>query len=120
MSLVSRRTARVLLAALLVLLPATAWAQQETQPGPLFREAAVLSLRLEAPFQPLLRSRGEDPPYFPATLIYAGEDGEAALPLRVRTRGNLRKRADICRFPPLMLNFPRSQTQGTPFAGENR
>jgi hypothetical protein len=86
----------------------------------LFQGHDVLALTLAAPFSKVNRSRGEGREYFPATLEYTQKDGtEISIKLQVRTRGLNRSRDDICRYPPLRLNFDKDQLDGTLFAGEN-
>lgn len=89
--------------------------------APVFQRDDILQVRVEAPLPDILRSRGEDAEYFPATLFYrAADPEEVAAALRIKTRGNFRNRASVCRFPPLMLNFLRPEVDATIFAGENR
>jgi len=99
--------------ALGALLPATALAA----PSTLFTADAPFAMRLEAPFQAVLRRR-EDPEYQPAHIVAAGGQDAVTIDLRVRVRGKSRVKA--CEFPPLLLNFSKDQPQGSPFAGENR
>jgi hypothetical protein len=84
-------------------------------PSTLFDAATPFAIRLEAPFQTVLRQR-DNPEYQPARVV-AGP-GDVAVDLRVRVRGKSRVKA--CEFPPLLLNFPKDQAEGSPFAGENR
>ncbi|MFL2545978.1 MAG: hypothetical protein ACJ0SL_01225 [Candidatus Rariloculaceae bacterium] len=52
-------------------------------------------------------------------LRYRDEQGEeVVLDVDIRIRGN--SRLDICSFPPLRLDFPRTRLEGTVFAGQNR
>jgi hypothetical protein len=84
----------------------------------LFEADDVLTLRIEAPFRTVLRTRN-DPEYQPARIVTPSEQGaDTAIDARVRVRG--RSRVQACEFPPLLLNFPAEQPDGSPFAGENR
>jgi hypothetical protein len=59
------------------------------------------------------------PEYQPAELAFRGTDGaDATVPLRIRVRG--KSRAQACTFPPLLLNFRKTDLAATPFAGEDR
>jgi hypothetical protein len=90
-------------------------------PAPIFSSTDVLQVELAAPFSKVLRSRGENAAYFPATLRHADAAGNTLeIALQIKTRGNFRNRESICRFPPLMLDFPRAAVAGTLVAGENR
>ena len=106
----------------LLWLPLPVLAAEETaNPAPIFWQDEPLDVRIEAPFKKVLGSRGDDAEYFPANLFYTADDGsEVAVPLRIKTRGNNRNRPEICRFPPLMLNFARREVGATVFAGEDR
>jgi hypothetical protein len=88
------------------------------QESTLFLGDEPLAIRLEAPLRTVFADR-EDPEYQPARIQVANAQGEPlAVDLRVRVRGKSRTAA--CDFPPLLLNFPGKQPEGSPFAGENR
>jgi hypothetical protein len=106
---------RACVSALLALLASCAAAAQG---GSLFADDEPLTLRLETPLRTLLADE-DDREYHPARILVAGEqDAPLAIDLRVRVRG--KSRTEACEFPPLLLNFPREQPEGSPFAGENR
>jgi hypothetical protein len=84
----------------------------------LFQSADTLQVEISAPLSTLVRERSESE-YLPGTFSYDAFDGTPVeLDLRVRTRGNFRHRN--CDFPPLTLNFRRSQVEGTLFDGQNK
>lgn len=58
----------------------------------------------------------------PATLTYLDSirGGNQTLPVAVMVRGNFRRNATNCAFPPLYLDFPKKKTRETPFAGLNK
>ncbi|MFQ6045613.1 MAG: hypothetical protein ACE5PT_04540, partial [Gemmatimonadales bacterium] len=113
------------LAALVVqLLPTTALTQRDEtatlDPVPLFESNDVLTLTLEAPLKTIFREREQESEYHPGTLSYETEGGEQArLDVRLKTRGKTRLMRRICGFPPIRIDFRRSQVPGTPFAGQN-
>jgi hypothetical protein len=86
----------------------------------LFASETPLKFRLEMPVQQVTGSRkSRDPDYFDARLVYTGaDDAEVALDLRVRVRG--KSRAEVCPFPPILLNFKAKELDGTWFDGENK
>jgi hypothetical protein len=101
--------------------PSIARAQDRgAPPAGLFASEAPLKFRLEMPVSDVTGSRrAEDPEYFDAKLVYTGPDNaEVALGLRVRVRG--KSRAEVCPFPPLLLNFAAKELKGTWFDGENK
>ena len=50
-----------------------------------------------------------------APLTYVIDDIKASWPLEIEVRGNNRLRKPVCRFPPLKLNFEKSERYGTLF-----
>jgi len=98
---------------------AVAHAQDPPTPASgLFASDAPLRLRLEAPFAAIQRSR-ERPENQRARLVYSDASGaDVGLDLAVRARG--KSRAQVCGFPPLLLDLPASSLAGTVFEGQNR
>ena len=87
----------------------------------LFQSHERLTMRLEAPFKKLVRKRGEDRPYSEAALIYKdGAGNDIRVDLKIRVRGKYRAKKEICRFPPLKLNFNRKNLADTIFNGEDK
>jgi hypothetical protein len=81
----------------------------------------VLSLTLSGDLKTVFKDRGDDSQYHPAELSYFSDQGKVSIPLKIKTRGNFRKSASNCRYPPLMLNFPKSEVMAnTLFAGQNK
>lgn len=89
--------------------------------GPLFASDEILELTLEGPLRELFREREDDKESFPGVVRYAEAGGdEVALAVELRTRGHFRLRQKTCGFPPLRLDFKRSEMDGTLFEGQNR
>jgi hypothetical protein len=86
-------------------------------PDPLFADDVPLAVTIRAPFSQLARDRADDPEYVSGKLSFTDHtDAVVTLDVRLRPRGKSRRRTDVCRFPPLRLNFPdRSQTKDTLF-----
>lgn len=82
----------------------------------------MLKFTLVVNYQRLLKDRGDERQYHTATLSYADGAGTAVhMPLRVMVRGNRRRDANVCRFPPLMLNLIRKKMpKGSIFEGQNK
>jgi len=84
----------------------------------LFASDEPLRFRLEAPFTAVNRDR-KDPENHSARLVYSDGSGtEVGIDLAVRVRG--KSRAQVCAFPPLLLNFPSKALAGTLFEGQNK
>ncbi len=78
----------------------------------------AISLRLEAPISSLKKQRGNKVDWLESKLYYTTEDGsEAALNVKIEARGHFRRMRINCSFPPYWINFRKSETKGTPFAG---
>ncbi len=87
---------------------------------PLFQDLDVVDVRLTAPFAAIMSSRHENE-QFDGRLSYVDEAGNSTeLELEIRTRGRYRLKENICPFAPLRLNFKKSQTEGSLFAGQDK
>ena len=87
-------------------------------PDPLFQDDATLRVEITAPFARLINERPKDRE-LPGSFSFKGTDGAAIeLDVQIRTRGNFRHAN--CDFPPLYLNFKRSQAEGTLFDQQNK
>jgi hypothetical protein len=85
---------------------------------PLFQSQAPLKVAITAPLSTLVRDRSETE-YLPAVFSFKEADGTLVeLNVLVRARGNFRHRN--CDFPPITLNFRRSQVEGTLFEQQNK
>jgi hypothetical protein len=104
-----------LLASVLVASAASAGAGST---APLFADDQPLEMTLELPLTNLVRQRMKRPSVA-GTVIVPGPTGDPArLDVKVTTRGH--NRLEKCTFPPIGLNFKRSQTDGTVLAGQDR
>lgn len=83
----------------------------------LFNADEVVSLTLVANLSTLLKDRSQTPVVHKASFSYVDPNRHSlALPIKVLARGNFRRAAKNCRFPPLLLDFPKTKTVNTPFA----
>lgn len=111
---VLNRTATVTMFALLA---ASAWAETGRAPDPLFQNDETLQVTITAPLTSLIKERPKED-YLPGIFQFTEADGSLVdLDLQIRTRGHFRHRT--CDFPPLRLNFKKSQTDGTLFDRQN-
>jgi len=89
------------------------------QPMPLFQSDELIYLDLKADFSEVF-SVTDDSTYFPATISFTLEDGQTgSLDIKIRSRGNTRRKKEFCSFSPLRLNFPKKKTSNTTFEGQN-
>ena len=104
--------ARLLLLIAVFTLPPGALAN--TAGDPLFADDSVLSVTLNATLSALSRDRDEEPEYRPGTFSFTDLDGTLKeVDVKVRPRGKSRRQKDVCRFPPLRLNFRKEQVADT-------
>jgi len=96
----------------------TSNAQEDVLITPLFADDTSLQLTIEGPFRRLSRDGRERPERAGLLRYRDAQDQEVILDVEIRIRGN--SRLEICSFPPLRLDFPRSQLGGTMFAGQNQ
>lgn len=95
----------------LVLIFLIAPAQAEV--SPLFSQASVLDIELKGPISTIVRD-SSDRSEHPFLISAAG----AVQEIKVKLRGN--SRIELCKFPPLRLNFPPSTAAGSVFAGQDK
>jgi hypothetical protein len=88
--------------------------------APLFGDTTPLRLTIATD---LARLRGERPDSVELDGVLSfGERGSAPveLPVKVRARGNFRREARNCSFPPVRLNVPKGAVEGTAFEGQDK
>ncbi len=89
--------------------------------GVLFRDHEPLRLRIEADFHELQRDRDDENEERPGRLFIEGSaDSATGYAIEIRTRGRFRLQSNVCRFPPLRLDLPRSEMDGTVFEGQDK
>jgi hypothetical protein len=93
----------------------------KTKTERLFRSDEVLQVKLLADFRALQKDRNDDADYHQALMIYVDESGDSVeVPLKVKARGNFRRKSSNCSLPPLMLNFPEKKVKGTLFKNQDK
>ena len=104
----------------LFLLLQVALAAEPSIPDPLFQSDEVLTVRIDAPFATLTSER-PDQEELPAKFYFTEADGRVVdVDIEIRTRGRFRRRDDICRFPPLRLDFKKSDVENTLFHKQDK
>ncbi len=82
---------------------------------PLFQSDEILELSLQADFKTVFSVK-DDSTLFPAKLTLKDNNGvERIVDIEIRTRGKTRRESDVCRFPPLRLEFSKKTVRNTPF-----
>jgi hypothetical protein len=117
---VMNKTAYLILIAGLISLGSLKAQDKSTgQPMPLFQSEEILNLDLKADFKKVFSVK-DDSTWFPAKISLTDNAGlKRNIDIKIRTRGKIRRESDVCRFTPLRLNFPKKETENTPFEGQN-
>jgi len=98
----------------------TAYAQTSGDADPLFQSLDILEVRIVAPITTLVSERSDEEE-IAGTFHYTNEAGELEeIDVNIRTRGRFRRREEICKFPPLRLNFKKSQTKKSLFHKQDK
>lgn len=94
---------------------------QSGKPDTLFLSDEILNIELRTDFTAIKADTSEDPVFYDGKLIYHEPDGKTKkFDVKVRARGDFRRRPDICSFPPIMVNFRKKQVRSTIFDGEDK
>ena len=102
------------------LLISGAEAQEIITPDPLFQSNEILDVRIAAPMPTIIDERPIDEE-LPGKFQYTNSAGEVVeFDIKIRARGRFRLEKKNCRFPPLRLNFVKSQTKGTLFHEQDK
>ena len=103
-----------------LLISSGANAQEPGVAAPLFADHSLVNVRIEAPLTTLLKERPEDE-YLEGSFTFTESDGsERKFDLKLRTRGRFRRKKSTCTFPPVRLNFPKKQVEGSLFDGQDK
>jgi hypothetical protein len=87
-------------------------------PDPLFQDDAALQVEITAPFSRLINERPKDRELQGSFSFFNSDGTTKVLDIQVRARGKFRHAN--CDFPPLFLNFKRSQVEATLFDRQNK
>jgi hypothetical protein len=75
----------------------------------LFDNDSVLKITLGGNLRDLMTDKADNPQNHPVTISYHQEDGkELSIPAEARTRGHFRRTMGNCMYPPLLLQFAKS------------
>ena len=88
--------------------------------APLFASHDALEVTLEADVADIKKERDDELERV-GTFTFPGPDGLAmSVPVKLTIRGTSRREKQICNFPPLKLDLPKGQVEGTVFDGQNK
>ena len=107
-----------LVRAFLLLLAFIATADVHAAADPLFETSEILDVTITGPLATLVRERPTDD-YLPGLFRYTDANGsDVEFDLQLRARGHFRHKN--CDFPPLRLNYKKSQTDATLFDKQDK
>lgn len=109
----------LVLLSVMSLVPANAIVAQTTaEPDPLFASNDILQVRFAGPLRQLIDEKSKED-YLEGTFNVHEADGTTLeLDVKFRARGNFRH--ENCDYPPVRLNFKKSQTKGTLFDKQDK
>ena len=85
----------------------------------LFAGTEPFPFTLQADFKAIEKDRDPESKHdYPGLLTLDGAEGPAILHVTLRPRGHFRRRATLCSFIPLRVEFDKTEAKGTIFAGE--
>jgi len=107
---------------IVALFPASfaAYAKDIKDFDPLFASQETLEVEVEGPFAMIARERSDEEETGGKFRFIADDGTTVELDVLIRARGNWRRNPDICKFPPLRLNFKKSQTDDTLFNKQDK
>ncbi len=103
----------------LLLLPLTA-SLSAVDVDTLFQSDKIIRMELRSDFTAIQNDRGENPAYHDGELVYRIKRKSTRLPVKLMVRGNFRRNPDNCDFPPLFVDFKKSDVNNTLFENQNK
>jgi len=116
--MISRACLNSIVAAILLAGPSAA--THAADPDPLFADDSIIDVRLSGPFKQIMKER-PDEEELKGNFEYIAADGRpVSLEVNIRTRGNYRRRTEVCPFAPLRLNFKKKDLDETIFDKQDK
>ena len=89
--------------------------------GRLFESSKPLDLIIQLDMKKVLEDKSKDPQYIPALMVQKTDAKSIQIfDIKIRSRGNTRRVANICEFPPLKINFQKESIRNTIFEGQDK
>jgi len=116
---IKERLSRIAIISLLMILISNNSISSE--PAALFRSDEVIRMEIRSDFFNLINDRTENSEYQDAELKYLTADKKSLiLKVKIMTRGHFRRNPDNCSFPPLYINFKKSEVKNTVFENQDK
>lgn len=88
---------------------------------PLFKNEDLLKIELKTDLALLINDIAEKRKYHKGELKVFSKNGKTdVMEVKVKTRGNFRRRKQNCNFPPLRFKIPVKEAVGTEFEGQSK
>lgn len=85
------------------------------QGQPLFEQESPLPIIMYADWPVFFADRSDSAEYYPAHLLYYTEADTQQVHLRIRARGNFRRKSSVCAIQPIRLRFRKAERTGNIF-----
>jgi hypothetical protein len=95
-------------------------AQSVRDSDPVFTDKDILNVSLSAPIESIMDERSVTDEVAGKFSFTSAQGDTVEFDVAIRSRGMFRRRADICEFAPLRLNFKKSQTKDTLFHKQDK
>ncbi len=87
----------------------------------LFKSDDIINMELRTDFSAIRIDTIGEPQYHDGELIYYSADGSSEkFSVKVRIRGNFRRKPENCSFPPVMVNFKKDEVKNTLFDNQDK
>jgi len=87
----------------------------------LFYSDDIINIELRCDFTAIQNDRMKNPQFHDGFLIYLSPGGETVkLPVKLKARGDFRRNPENCKFPPLTVNFRKSEVKNTLFSNQDK
>ncbi|MEN8249285.1 MAG: hypothetical protein ABFS32_10170 [Bacteroidota bacterium] len=98
------------------------YSQSQSVEKQLFNSDEILHIRISMNVKEVISERDTaSRKYHKAIFTYEQADGEeVSQKIKIKVRGNNRANPDVCSFPPLKLNFNKSNADNSIFAGQDK
>lgn len=90
------------------------------KPDSLFLSDEIIRIELRSNFTAIQVERDTVPLYHPGELIYKTGKHVKKIHVSVTSRGDFRRKPEICDFPPLSIDFKKKETAGTIFMNQKK
>ena len=116
--MISRACLNSLVAAILLAGPSAA--THAADPDPLFTDDSIIDVRLSGPFKQIMKERPNEEELKGNFEFIAADGRSVHFDVNIRTRGNYRRRREVCPFAPLRLNFKTKDLDDTIFDKQDK